>query len=95
MNSALLPLPNVVYKIIFRFSTSISIGGQDELIFDGGSMVINEEGELAQFAGFFNEVLFPVEVNASHKHKSRITVSDLTLPQHTGTNLSGPCIKYA
>ena len=33
------------------------IGGQDELIFDGGSMVINEKGHCTQFAGFFNETL--------------------------------------
>lgn len=31
------------------------VGGQDELVFDGGSMVINKDGECDYFAGFFNE----------------------------------------
>ncbi|EKD71024.1 MAG: hypothetical protein ACD_46C00292G0005, partial [uncultured bacterium] len=30
-----------------------NVGGQDELVFDGGSMVINENGELMSHAGFF------------------------------------------
>lgn len=33
------------------------VGGQDELIFDGGSMVINAEGEVTQHIGFFEETL--------------------------------------
>lgn len=40
-----------------------NIGGQDELIFDGGSMVFNENGKLCHFAGFFNETLLPVDIN--------------------------------
>lgn len=36
--------------------------GQDELVFDGGSMVVNAEGELCQFAGFFKENLLPVDI---------------------------------
>lgn len=39
-----------------------SVGGQDELIFDGGSMVIDAEGKLCQCAGFFNETLFAVDL---------------------------------
>lgn len=37
------------------------VGGQDELIFDGGSMVADEKGNIAQFAGFFKECLLPIE----------------------------------
>ncbi|MBN2690091.1 MAG: NAD(+) synthase [Gammaproteobacteria bacterium] len=33
------------------------IGGQDELVFDGGSMVINENGELISHLNFFKEEL--------------------------------------
>lgn len=33
------------------------ICGQDDLIFDGGSMVISQHGELSHFAGFFDECL--------------------------------------
>lgn len=37
------------------------VGGQDELVFDGGSMVIDRNGKICQHAGFFNETLFPVD----------------------------------
>ena len=39
-----------------------NVGGQDDLIFDGGSMVLDEKGDVAHFAGFFNETLLPVEI---------------------------------
>lgn len=48
------------------------IGGQDELIFDGGSMVIDDKGALTHFAGFFNETLMPVELLISAKKKSML-----------------------
>jgi NAD+ synthase (glutamine-hydrolysing) len=35
--------------------------GQDELIFDGGSMVVDAQGQIAHFAGFFEENLLPVD----------------------------------
>ncbi|OGT37510.1 MAG: NAD+ synthase [Gammaproteobacteria bacterium RIFCSPHIGHO2_12_FULL_37_14] len=41
------------------------IGGQDEIIFDGGSMVINEEGNLCQFAGFYQERLLVVNLDVA------------------------------
>ncbi|MBX3709268.1 MAG: NAD+ synthase [Gammaproteobacteria bacterium] len=41
------------------------VGGQDELVFDGGSMVINANGEICQFAGFFNETLLPVDIDVT------------------------------
>lgn len=40
-----------------------NVGGQDGLIFDGGSMVIDDKGQLCQFAGFFNETLLPIDVD--------------------------------
>ncbi len=42
-----------------------NVGGQDELIFDGGSMVVDQTGKLCQHAGFFKETLFPFEVEIS------------------------------
>lgn len=38
-----------------------SVGGQDELVFDGGSQVIDASGKVSQFAGYFNETLLPVD----------------------------------
>lgn len=55
------------------------VGGQDDVIFDGGSMVIDAEGKVCQFAGLFNETLLPVDfvVNATNTTAS---VADFTLP---------------
>ncbi len=38
------------------------IGCQDDLVFDGGSMVIDATGAVTQQAPFFNEALMPVEI---------------------------------
>jgi NAD+ synthase (glutamine-hydrolysing) len=37
------------------------LGGQDELVFDGGSMVVGADGELVQRAPFFEAGLYPVD----------------------------------
>ncbi len=39
--------------------------GQDELVFDGGSMAIDAQGEVCQLAGFFNQTLFPIHISAN------------------------------
>jgi NAD+ synthase (glutamine-hydrolysing) len=39
-----------------------AIGGQDELVFDGGSMVVSPEGELAHRAAMFQEDLLVVDL---------------------------------
>jgi NAD+ synthase (glutamine-hydrolysing) len=39
-----------------------AVGGQDELVFDGGSMVVSPEGELAHRAAMFEEDLLVVEL---------------------------------
>ncbi|MET0054958.1 MAG: nitrilase-related carbon-nitrogen hydrolase, partial [Candidatus Thiodiazotropha sp. 6PLUC10] len=38
------------------------VGGQDELVFDGGSFVVDAEGDLIHRAGFFEESLATVEI---------------------------------
>ena len=38
------------------------VGGQDELVFDGGSMVLNEKGEVCYSAPYFQEGLFAVDL---------------------------------
>lgn len=38
-----------------------SVGGQDELVFDGGSLVVDERGDIHQYGPFFKEKLIPVE----------------------------------
>ena len=39
-----------------------AVGGQDELVFDGGSMVVSPEGELAHHAASFDEELLVVDI---------------------------------
>ena len=41
------------------------LGGQDELVFDGGSMVVGIEGALIQQAPFFEAGLYPVDFQLS------------------------------
>ncbi|HOW75513.1 MAG TPA: NAD+ synthase [Candidatus Competibacteraceae bacterium] len=41
------------------------IGGQDELVFDGGSLVVGADGVLIQRAPFFTEGLYPVNFRIS------------------------------
>lgn len=44
------------------------VGGQDELVFDGGSMVMDAEGKRIQQADFFTEGLYPVKISiVDHK----------------------------
>ncbi len=38
------------------------LGGQDDLVFDGGSMILNGEGEVCAQAPFFEESLMPVDI---------------------------------
>ena len=42
-----------------------AVGGQDELIFDGHSVVIDEEGEVVARAPSFEEALLVVDIDVS------------------------------
>src|SRR3989338_708413 len=55
------------------------VGGQDELIFDGGSMLIDQVGKLSQCAGFFNETLMPVELEWTPTQK-KISSHSFSVP---------------
>ncbi len=43
------------------------VGGQDELVFDGGSFVVDADGELTHRAGFYDEALMPVDLEISDR----------------------------
>jgi NAD+ synthase (glutamine-hydrolysing) len=52
------------------------VGGQDELVFDGNSLVVNNQGEIVFHAPQFEEGLFEVKLNIEQSKKgSNITVS--------------------
>lgn len=65
------PLPIVYVNVV---------GGQDELVFDGGSMVVDEKANLCQFAGFFKEALLPVDITINDTQTS-IEAAPITLPR--------------
>lgn len=48
------------------------IGGQDELVFDGGSLVINSAGQRCQQAAYFSEELMPVQIVVQHNQPLQI-----------------------
>lgn len=54
--------------------------GQDELVFDGGSLVVNAEGNICEFAGFFNETLLPVDVEFLESDTT-IQEANISIPQ--------------
>lgn len=55
------------------------VGAQDDLVFDGGSMVVDAEGKICQHAGFFNETLFPVDIDITST-QTIIPAADFSLP---------------
>ena len=55
------------------------VGGQDELVFDGGSMIVDASGTICQHAGFFNETLLPVDIEIE-KSEAKINSAAIVLP---------------
>lgn len=55
------------------------VGGQDDLVFDGGSMVMNADGNLAQLAPFFEENLMITEITQT-QHHMQFSTSVYTTP---------------
>lgn len=43
------------------------VGGQDELVFDGGSIVMDDQGKVSQLAPFFKESLEQVKIDLTKK----------------------------
>ena len=57
------------------------VGAQDELVFDGGSTVVNAQGTIVQQARFFVETLMPIDLTIAPKLK--IKNQPLTPPGQT------------
>jgi NAD+ synthase (glutamine-hydrolysing) len=55
------------------------IGGQDDLVFDGGSMAVDADGRVCQHAGFFKENLLAVDVDFTAEDV-KIQSTEFTLP---------------
>mgnify|MGYP001059885349 CR=1 FL=1 len=56
------------------------VGGQDELVFDGGSCVIAADGQLMQRAPSFSEGLYPLEVQFDGQQVSVVPADRAALP---------------
>jgi NAD+ synthase (glutamine-hydrolysing) len=74
------------YSVIVAFCNLI--GGQDELVFDGHSVVVSERGEVLARAGGFKEELLVTDINIkpvfrSHIHDPRRRKEQLTLRIHS------------
>jgi NAD+ synthase (glutamine-hydrolysing) len=59
------------------------VGGQDELVFDGGSLVVDANGQRCCQAKFFEETLMPIHISISEKHEIQIQKDHalLTIPK--------------
>ena len=55
-------------------------GGQDELVFDGGSMVVASKGEISHRADFFKEQLIPVTLHSSDHESLNAPMKPLVKP---------------
>ncbi|MEO6698506.1 MAG: NAD+ synthase [Paraperlucidibaca sp.] len=53
------------------------VGGQDELIFDGGSFALQASGDVAMQAPLFRDGLYQVDVDVATRHLSATTQADL------------------
>ena len=60
----------VDYNTIIAYCNMV--GGQDELVFDGNSMFIDEKGEIVATARNFEEDLLVCDVNTERVYKSRL-----------------------
>ena len=53
------------------------IGGQDELVFDGGSLIINPKGEIIASGKQFDEDLIVVDIDIGHSRGKKTQISDI------------------
>ena len=56
------------------------VGGQDELVFDGGSLVLDSEGVIHQWGAFYQECLIPVDITYDTESKALSLSEQPTLP---------------
>ncbi len=62
------------------------VGGQDELVFDGGSMVFDERGELVAKAAQFEEELLVVDLDVGSVRQTRLLTAKGDRPGSTASS---------
>ncbi|MDA2969720.1 MAG: NAD+ synthase [Actinomycetota bacterium] len=66
-----------------------TVGGQDELVFDGGSFIVNKNGEIIHQSNQFQEEIFHIELELDVKNESKNTnlkIREKTLNLNTTKN---------
>lgn len=66
------------------------VGGQDELVFDGGSFVVNQQQQICAQAKYFAEELLTVELKNKPHPSFKTTHIDLTHPRMNHINVELP-----
>lgn len=56
-----------------------TVGGQDDLVFDGGSFAIDHTGHVCQVANFFKEDLLAIDISVEHS-KLQIASAPINIP---------------
>ena len=56
------------------------VGGQDELVFDGGSFAMDSQGEVVAQGGFFQEALIPVDITRDAGNRLVLAGERLGIP---------------
>lgn len=56
------------------------VGAQDELLFDGGSMVVDQTGKICQFAGHCQEIILPADFEIASVETKVIAADNITIP---------------
>ena len=71
-----------------------SVGGQDELVFDGGSVVIGPDGALIHRSGQFTEDRFVVDVDAMVSDAAQLPTVSVSVSGGTGSrsDISPPAV---
>lgn len=72
----ILPTFNIIKTRALEYSSWIvycnMVGGQDELVFDGGSMVVNPYGIVAMNAPLFEEELYFIDIDADEAKRAKL-----------------------
>jgi NAD+ synthase (glutamine-hydrolysing) len=66
------------------------VGGQDELVFDGGSMLAGPDGELLGTAARFEESLLVADIDVASLEKTRLQHQSFAIPQNDLDGIGQP-----
>lgn len=83
----------VDYNSIIAYCNAV--GGQDELVFDGNSMVISEKGEITACAKSFEEDLLVCDLNTEKVYRSRLNTPTIRKTRYELSFAENPVETFA